>query len=139
MIESLTMVVARVVGNDATVKFSQTGSVLELNVMMPVVIDAALQSIGLLASAVRNLTRQCLHGLSATGKGPADVRRSVMLTTALSPHIGYHAAAAVTADALESGDEIETVALRHGVSSEQFAVWVDPVAMTGDPRRPGTF
>ncbi|WP_328582405.1 class II fumarate hydratase [Streptomyces sp. NBC_00370] len=137
VIESLTMVVARVVGNDAAVTFAQTGSVLELNVMMPVVIDAALQSVRLLSAAVWNVNRQCLQGLAATDAGPANVRRSVMLTTALSPHIGYHAAAEITADALASGDEIEEVAARHGITPQQFAEWVDPVAMAGDPRPPG--
>ncbi|WP_053171288.1 class II fumarate hydratase [Streptomyces sp. SBT349] len=138
VIESLTMVVARVVGNDATVAFSQTGSILELNVMMPVVIDSALESIELLSAATRNVTRQCVRGLEATEVGPAQVRRSVMLTTALSPHIGYAAAAEITRDALASGEEIERVALRHGISAEQFAAWCDPVTMTGDPHLPGT-
>jgi fumarate hydratase class II len=136
VIESLTMVVARVVGNDATVRFSQTGSILELNVMMPVVIAAVLESVQLLASAASNLTRQCIRGLEATDVGPRNVARSVMLTTALSPHIGYAAAAAITGDALAGDEDIETVAAQHGVSTEQFAQWCDPRAMTGDPRPP---
>lgn len=136
VIESLTMVVARVIGNDATVKFAQTGSVLELNVMMPVVIDAALESSFLLTKAALNVARQCVSGLVATERGPSNVRRSVMLTTALSPHIGYHAAAEITRDALASGDDIETAAARHGVSQAQFAEWVDPVSMAGAPERP---
>ncbi|MGP4014830.1 lyase family protein [Saccharopolyspora sp. 5N708] len=136
VIESLTMVVARVVGNDATLRFSQTGSILELNVMMPVVTAAALESVQLLASAASNLARQCIRGIEATEIGPRNVARSIMLTTALSPHIGYAAAAAITRDALDSDEEVETVAARHGVSREQFAEWCDPLAMTGDPRPP---
>ena len=63
IIESLTMVVARVVGNDATVAFGQTGSFLELNVMLPVTADALLESIGLLAAATDNFSARCVEGV----------------------------------------------------------------------------
>src|SRR5204862_553535 len=73
IIESLTMVVARVLGNDTTIAFSQTGSLLELNVMLPVTSVALLESIALLAAAVRNFAERCITGLAATERGPALV------------------------------------------------------------------
>src|SRR3954447_19750987 len=66
IIESLTQVVARIVGNDATVAFGQTGSFLELNVMLPVTADALLESITLLAAATDTLSARCVEGLTAT-------------------------------------------------------------------------
>lgn len=137
VIESLTMAVARVVGNDAAVAFAQTGSILELNVMMPLVIDAFLESIEVLSSAADNFVRQCVRGIEATDVGPGNVRSSVMLTTALTPYIGHRAAEAITAEALITGDAVDAVAARHGIPLQQFWVWVDPVGMTGaDERRP---
>ena len=62
IVESLTMVVARVVGNDATIAFGQTGSFLELNVMLPVTADALLESIALLAAATANFSARCIEG-----------------------------------------------------------------------------
>ncbi|MEA2652916.1 MAG: fumarate hydratase, class, partial [Chloroflexota bacterium] len=70
VLESLTMVVARVVGNDATIAFGQTGSLLELNVMLPVTADALLESITLLAAAAGNLSARAIEGLTATERGP---------------------------------------------------------------------
>lgn len=136
VVESLTMAVARVIGNDATVAFAQTGSVLELNVMMPIVIDASLESVELLAAVARNFTQQCVSGIRATDVGPKNVSRSVMLSTALAPHIGHRAAADITAEMLESDESIEVVAERHGVSPLQFAKWVDPEKMTGATSTP---
>ena len=63
IVESLTMVVARVIGNDATIAFGQTGSFLELNVMMPVTAVALLESIELLAAAARNFADRCVAGI----------------------------------------------------------------------------
>src|SRR5450759_5361676 len=86
IVESLTMVVARVFGNDITVALSgQSGSLLELNVMMPVAGVASLESITLLAASARHLTERCLEGQQATDRGPELVERSPMLATALNP------------------------------------------------------
>src|SRR5436305_978591 len=78
IVESLTMVVARVVGNDATIGFAQTGSLLELNVMLPVTAAALLESIELLASAARNFADRCVSGIVATERGPALVEPGLM-------------------------------------------------------------
>src|SRR2546428_12409797 len=91
IVESLTMVVARVLGNDATVAFAQTGSLLELNVMMPVAAVALLESIALLAASARNFADRCITGVTATERGPALVEQGLMLATALVPEIGYDA------------------------------------------------
>jgi fumarate hydratase class II len=137
VIEALTMAAARVVGNDAVVTFAQTGSILQLNVMMPVVIEAFGESVHLLTVATGNFIRQCVQGITATEAGPRNVRASVMLTTALTPHIGHHAAAEITAETLAGDDPVEVVAARHGISPEQFWQWCDPATMTGaDDRRP---
>ena len=75
IVESLTMVVARVVGNDATIGFAQTGSFLELNVMLPVTAAAMLESIELLAAAASNFSARCIEGLTATDRGPPSSSR----------------------------------------------------------------
>ena len=79
------MVVARVVGNDATVAFGQTGSFLELNVMLPVTAAALLESIDLLAAAASNFSARAIEGLTATERGPQLVEQGLMLATALAP------------------------------------------------------
>ncbi len=100
IVESLTMVVARVLGNDTTVAFGQTGSFLELNVMLPVTADALLESISLLAAAARNFADRAVAGITATERGPALVEQGLMLATALAPEIGYDAATALAKEAL---------------------------------------
>ena len=130
IIESLTMVVARVVGNDATVAFGQTGSFLELNVMLPVTAVALLESIELLAAATANLSRRTVDGLVATDRGPALVEQGLMLATALAPVIGYDEAAALAKEALKSGRTIRELALERGMSAEDLDRLLDPAAMT---------
>src|SRR5215510_2847649 len=116
IVESLTMVVARVVGNDATIAFGQTGSFLELNVMMPVTAVALLESIELLGAAAANFSERCIEGLTATGRGPELVEQGLMLATALAPEIGYDAAAALAKEALKSGRTIRDLAAERGIA-----------------------
>jgi fumarate hydratase class II len=130
IVESLTMVVARVVGNDATIAFGQTGSFLELNVMMPVTAAALLESIALLAAAARNFADRCVTGLTATERGPALVEQGLMLATALAPEIGYDAAAALAKDALKSGRTIRELATERGIAADRLDELLDPAAMT---------
>ena len=130
VIESLTMVVARVLGNDATVSFAQTGSMLELNVMMPVTIASVLESVKLLAAATVNFSRRCVSGIRSTPRGRENVERCVMLVTALAPHIGYERAAAIAAEALKTGERIQDIALRHGIPAADLDRILDPYAMT---------
>ena len=116
IVESLTMVVARVVGNDATVAFAQTGSLLELNVMLPVTAAAMLESIGLLAAAARNFSERTVAGLAATERGPQLVEQGLMLATALAPVIGYDEAAKLAKEAHRTGRTIRELALERGMA-----------------------
>jgi len=130
IVESLTMVVARVVGNDATVAFGQTGSFLELNVMLPVTAVALLESISLLAAASANFSARCIEGLTATDRGPGLVEQGLMLATALAPEIGYDQAAALAKDAHKQGRTIRELALERGMDAETLDRLLDPAAMT---------
>ena len=130
IVESLTMVVARVIGNDATIAFSQTGSFLELNVMMPVTAAALLESIALLAASARNFADRCVTGITATERGPALVEQGLMLATALAPEIGYDAAAGLAKEAFKTGRTIRELALERGLAADRLDELLDPAAMT---------
>ncbi len=130
IVESLTMVVARVVGNDATIGFGQTGSLLELNVMMPVSAVALLESITLLASSARNFSERCVEGLRATERGPELVERGLMLATAFAPVVGYDEAAKMAKEALRSGRTIRELARERGFSEEDLDRIIDPAKLT---------
>jgi fumarate hydratase class II len=130
IIESLTMVVARVVGNDATLSFAQTGSYLELNVMLPVTAVALLESIELLAAATANFADRTVSGLAATDRGPALVEQGLMLATALAPVIGYDEAATLAKEAFKSGRTIRELALERGMAPDELDRLLDPAAMT---------
>ena len=130
IVESLTMVVARVLGNDATVGFAQTGSLLELNVMMPVTAVALLESIALLAASARNFAERCITGVTATERGPALVEQGLMLATALAPEIGYDAAAALAKEALKTGRTIRELATERGIAADRLDELLDPASMT---------
>jgi fumarate hydratase class II len=130
IVESLTMVVARVIGNDATVAFGQTGSFLELNVMLPVTALAILESISLLAASARNFRVRLVDGLQATARGPQLVEQGLMLATALAPEIGYDAAAALAKEGFKSGRTIRELALERGLAPERLDELLDPAKMT---------
>ena len=130
IVESLTMVVARVVGNDATVGFAQTGSLLELNVMLPVTAVALLESVDLLGAAAANFSERCIEGLTATARGPQLVEQGLMLATALAPVIGYDDAAKLAKEALKSGRTIRELALERGMDAAEVDRLLDPAAMT---------
>ena len=130
IIESLTMVAARVVGNDATIAFAQTGSFLELNVMLPVTAVAMLESVELLAAATANLADRVVTGLEATERGPALVEQGLMLATALAPVIGYDEAAKLAKDAFKSGRTIRELALERGIAADELDRLLDPASMT---------
>jgi fumarate hydratase class II len=130
IIESLTMVVARVVGNDTTIGFAQTGSLLELNVMMPVAAVALLESIELLAAAARNFADRSIRGLTATTRGPELVEQGLMLATALAPEIGYDEAAKLAKEAFRSGRTIRELAEERGIAPDRLDELLDPARMT---------
>jgi fumarate hydratase, class II len=130
IVESLTMAVARVVGNDATIAFCQTGSFLELNVMMPVAAISLLESIGLLAASAGNFAERCIRGLEATERGPQLVEQGLMLATALVPVIGYDEVAKLAKEALRSGRTIRELALEKGIAAADLDTILDPAKMT---------
>ena len=136
--ESLTMVAAQVIGNDATVAFcGAAGSILELNVMMPAAAHNLIESIELLAAGARNFACQCIDGITATENGPALVERGLMTCTALAPRIGYDQAAAVAKEAYASGRTIREVARERTELSEQdLDELLNPEAMTVPGRAP---
>jgi fumarate hydratase class II len=132
IVESLTMAVAQVLGNDLTITFAaQSGSVFELNLMMPVAAYDLLQSIAILGASAGNFASQCIRGLRATDHGPAMVERGLMLATALAPAIGYDRAAAIAKEALRSGRTIREIASeRSGLSPAELDRLLDPARMT---------
>jgi fumarate hydratase class II len=134
-IEMLTMVVARVFGNDATAAFAGSQGAFELNAYKPIILDAVLDSIHLLADVIASFDERCVGGLEpVTARIAEHVEASLMLATALAPHIGYSATAAIAAEADRSGRTLRDVAVGDGhVSADDFDDWVDPVAMARPP------
>jgi len=108
--ESVIQVAVQVIGNDATVALAGQGSYFELNTLMPVAAFNILQSISLLAASANNFAEQCVKGIQATETGPSMVEKGLMLGTALSPAIGYDAAAAIAKEASATGQTIRQVA-----------------------------
>jgi fumarate hydratase class II len=131
IVESLLMVIARVYGNDTTVLVSgQSGSIFELNVMMPVAGYSMLESIELLAAATRNFSERCVEGLQATDRGPELVERSPMLATALNPAIGYDEASKLAKESMRTGKSIRQLARARGVSESALNKLLDLGKMT---------
>src|SRR5215217_37389 len=108
--ESVAMVAAQVMGNDATIAIAGQSGNFELNVMLPLIAYNLLQSIELLANAAENLTDQCVVGIQATERGPELVEKGLMLATALAPGIGYDRAAEISKEAYKTGRTIREVA-----------------------------
>lgn len=131
-VEALTMVAVQVMGNDAAIGFAGASGNFELNVYKPVMIYNLLQSIDLLTDASVSFVRHCLSGVSANTQRISElVENSLMLVTALSPHIGYDKAANIAKKAHSSGSTLRDTALQLGyVTAEQFDTWVQPQTMT---------
>jgi fumarate hydratase class II len=130
--EALTMVAARVFGNHVTVTFAGASGHLQLNVYKPVIADAVLQSIRLLADGAESFARNCVAGIEPNrGRIAEQLGRSLMLVTALNPHIGYDKAAKIARKAHLEGLSLRDAALALGyVTAEQFDAWVRPERMT---------
>src|SRR6059058_2174419 len=132
IVESMTMVVAKVLGNDQTITVAaQSGSIFELNLMMPVAAYCLLETIALLSASTQNLAQRCITGIRATEQGPHMVEQGLMLATALAPAIGYEAAAKIAKEALATGKTIRDVAReRTALSPEELDRLLDPARMT---------
>ncbi len=131
--EALTMVCAQVMGNHVTVSVAGSNGHLELNVFKPVIVYNVLQSIRLLADASTSFTDNCVVGIEANeGRIGKLLDESLMLVTALNPHIGYDNAAKIAKKAHADGTTLRESALALGLlTAEQFDEWVVPQQMTG--------
>ncbi|QEI08185.1 class II fumarate hydratase [Pigmentiphaga aceris] len=126
--EALTMLGAQVFGNDVALNFGGASGNFELNVFKPLVIHNFLQSVRLLADGINSFDQHCVAGLQPNRERIADlVSRSLMLVTALNPHIGYDKAAQIAKKAHKEGLSLKESALALGhLTSEQFDQWVVP-------------
>lgn len=132
-VEALTMVCAQVMGNHTTVTVAGSQGQLELNACKPVIIYNVLQSVQLLAGAVTSFTTHCLNGLQPDRERiDALLQGSLMLATALVPHIGYDKTAEIARLAHEKKLSLKEASEQLGyVSKEDFDAWTDPAKMTG--------
>jgi len=131
--EAVTMVAAQVMGNHVTISIAGSQGHFELNVFKPVIIYNLLQSIRLIGDAAASFAEHCVEGIEAdVARIEELLGRSLMLVTALSPHIGYDKAAEVAKKALKDGTTLREAAIALGhVSGRDFDRWVDPKAMVG--------
>lgn len=130
--EALTMVCAQVMGNQTAVTVAGSNGHLELNVFKPVIIYNILQSVRLLADAANSFTENCVVGIEANKERIEKLlNESLMLVTALNPHIGYDNAAKIAKKAHAEGTTLKEAGLSLGlVTEEQFDQWIRPESMT---------
>jgi fumarate hydratase class II len=131
--EALTMLAAQVMGNDVAINIGGASGNFELNVFRPMVAHNFLQSVRLLADGMHSFEAFCARGIEPDrSRIQALVERSLMLVTALTPHIGYDKAAEIAKAAHRSGGSLREAALASGhVTAEQFDRWVVPAQMVG--------
>ncbi len=130
--EALTMVAVQVYGNDQAVSFAASQGNFQLNVYKPVILYNVLTSIELLADACRSFNEHCAAGIEPNEKRIKEhLDNSLMLVTALSPHIGYEKSAKIALTAYREDSSLREAALKLGfVTPEQFDAWVRPGDMT---------
>jgi fumarate hydratase class II len=133
--EAMTMLCCQVLGNDVALSIGAASGNFELNVFKPMIAHNFLQSARLLTDGMLSFDEHCARGIEPNRARIAELmERSLMLVTALAPHIGYDQAAQIAKKAQHEGTTLKQAALALGfVSEEQFAQWIDPLAMT----RPG--
>ena len=130
--EAMLMVCAQVMAADVAVQMGGAGGNFELNTFRPLLTHNAVHSAGTLADACDSFRTYLVEGVELNERQlAADVERSVMLVTALSPVIGYDLAARIAHDATDHDLTLREAALRHGVSAELFDSVVVPITMTG--------
>ncbi len=130
--EALTQVAVQVFGNDHAVAFAGSQGNFQLNVFKPVILHNVLQSVELLAAAIRSFDERCARGIEPDRERIAGhLAANLMLVTALNPHIGYEKSAKIAMAAHRDGLSLRDAAIRSGfVTPEQFDEWVDPAKMT---------
>jgi fumarate hydratase class II len=129
--ESMTMLCCQVFGNDVAINFGGASGNFELNVFRPMIAHNFLQSVRLLADGMRSFNDHCAAGITPNRERIQElVDRSLMLVTALNPHIGYDKAAAIAKKAHKEGTTLREAAIASGhVTAEQFDQWVRPEKM----------
>jgi fumarate hydratase class II len=132
--EALTMLAGQVLGNDVAINVGGASGNFELNVYKPLLIHNFLQSARLLGDGAKSFDEHCARGIEPNRERIAElVQRSLMLVTALNPHIGYDKAAAIAKDAHRRGITLREAAIASGsLSAEQFDAWVVPEQMVGE-------
>jgi fumarate hydratase class II len=131
--EAMTMVCAQVMGNDVAVNIGGMSGNFELNVFKPLMIFNLLNSVRLLGDACESFNEHCAIGIEPNAAGiQKHLENSLMLVTALNPHIGYDNAAAIAKKAHKEGTTLRQAALSLGLlTDEQFTEWVRPSEMVG--------
>ena len=131
--EAVTMLAAQVFGNDVAINFGGASGNFELNVFRPMVSHNFLQSVRLLADGMKSFNDHCAVGIEPNRERITElVQRSLMLVTALNPHIGYDKAAFIAKKAHKEGSSLREAAIASGhLTAEQFDQWVVPEHMVG--------
>ena len=131
--EAVTMVAAQVMGNDVTISIAGSNGHYELNVFKPVMAANFLQSARLIGDACTSFTNNCVVGIEPNYDGiKKHLENSLMLVTALNPHIGYENAAKIAKKALKDNTSLREAAISlNFLSNEQFDEWVRPEEMIG--------
>jgi fumarate hydratase class II len=129
--EALTMVCAQIMGNDTTISFAGSNGHFELNVFKPVMISALLQSATLIADACKSFNDHCVSGIEPNlARIEENLQNSLMLVTALNPHIGYENAAKIAKKAYADHLSLKQAALELClITEQQFDEWVVPKDM----------
>jgi fumarate hydratase class II len=130
--EALTMLCCQVFGNDVAITVGAASGNFELNVFKPMIAHNFLQSARLLADGMRSFDEHCARGIEPNRARLGELmERSLMLVTALAPHIGYDRAAQIAKKAQQDGSTLREAALQSGyVSEQEFNDWIVPMAMT---------
>jgi fumarate hydratase class II len=130
------MLCCQVMGNDVAIGIAGASGNFELNVFKPVIAHNLLQSIRLLTDGMLGFERHCVRGISANRERIGELmERSLMLVTALTPHIGYDKAAEIAKLAQHDNTTLRAAALRLGyVSAAEYEQWVVPAAMVHPDR-----
>lgn len=130
--EAITMAAIRVMGNDTVITVAASQGNFEMNVYKPLIIDAFLESVELLTQTIKGFNEKMISKMTVNEKKMTDlVNNSLMMVTALSPHIGYHESAEIAQLAQRKGISLKEAALESGeISETDFDKWVDPKKMT---------
>ena len=132
--EAMTMVAAQVLGNDVAINIGGASGHFELNVFKPMMIYNFLHSARLIGDVCNSFNEKCAKGIAPIKENiDRNLNDSLMLVTALNPHIGYYKAAEIAQTAHRDGSTLKATAIKLGyLTSEQFDEWVNPLDMVGD-------